>query len=120
MPALHDFFANKTVVITGAASGIGKALATLFADLGCKVAICDIDEGALSNVAVKLQSAHPGMTLFKSFLDVSSKTDWEIFLDGAFGYCKHIDIVINNAGIEGSAQPVWASDDELLKRVMDV
>jgi short-subunit dehydrogenase len=120
MPALHDFFANKTVVITGAASGIGKALATLFADLGCKVAICDIDEGALSNVAVKLQSAHPGMTLFKSFLDVSSKTDWETFLDGAFGYCKHIDIVINNAGIEGSAQPVWASDDELLKRVMDV
>ena len=58
MTALHDFFATKTVVVTGAASGIGKALATVFADLGCKVAICDIDEVALSNVAVKLQSAH--------------------------------------------------------------
>jgi NAD(P)-dependent dehydrogenase (short-subunit alcohol dehydrogenase family) len=120
MPALHDFFANKTVVVTGAAYGIGKALATLFADLGCKVAICDIDEAALSTVVVNLKSAHPDMTLFTSLLDVSCKADWENFLDGAVGHCEHIDIVINNAGIEGSAQPVWASDDELLKRVMDV
>ncbi|MFT7261306.1 MAG: NAD(P)-dependent dehydrogenase (short-subunit alcohol dehydrogenase family) [Glaciecola sp.] len=120
MTALHDFFATKTVVVTGAASGIGKALATVFADLGCKVAICDIDEVALSNVAVKLQSAHPDMTLFTRLLDVSSATDWETFLEGVASHCEHIDVVINNAGIEGSARPVWASDDELLKRVMDV
>jgi len=92
----------------------------VFADLGCKVAICDIDEVALSNVAVKLQSAHPDMTLFTRLLDVSSATDWETFLEGVASHCEHIDVVINNAGIEGSARPVWASDDELLKRVMDV
>jgi NAD(P)-dependent dehydrogenase (short-subunit alcohol dehydrogenase family) len=120
MTVLHDFFANKTVVITGAASGIGEALATLFADLGCKVAICDVDEAALSDVAVKLKSAQPDMILFTHILDVSSKTDWETFLAGVASYCENIDVVINNAGIEGSAQPVWASDDELLKRVMDV
>ncbi len=57
MTVLHDFFANKTVVITGAASGLGEALATLFADLGCKVALCDVDEAALSDVAVKLKSS---------------------------------------------------------------
>ncbi|MFT6329290.1 MAG: butyryl-CoA dehydrogenase [Bermanella sp.] len=120
MPVLHDFFASKTVVITGAASGIGRALANVFADLECKVAICDIDESALSDVALQLKSTHPALTLFTSVLDVANKTDWGTYLADVASHCEHIDIVINNAGIEGSSQPAWASDDELLKRVMNV
>lgn len=120
MATPHDFFANKTVVITGAASGIGEALAAVFAELRCKVAICDVDDSALAAVATSLRAAHPNMTLFSSALDVSNQSDWHTYLAKVVAHCEHIDVVINNAGIEGSSQPVWASDDNLLKRVMDV
>ncbi len=120
MPTLQDFFANKTIVVTGAASGIGAALASVFAELDSKVAICDIDESALAAVAKTLKASHPDMTLFTSGLDVSSQTDWQAYLANVAAHCGHIDVVINNAGIEGSSQPVWASDEDVLKRVMDV
>ncbi len=120
MSTLHNFFANKTIVITGAASGIGAALASVFAELGSKIAICDIDESALAGVTTALRSAHPDINLFTSRLDVSSQTDWQTYLAHVATHCGHIDVVINNAGIEGSSQPVWASDDQLLKRVMNV
>lgn len=120
MPTLHDFFANKTIVVTGAASGIGAALASVFAELGSKLAICDIDESSLAGIAKALKASHPDMTLFTSGLDVSSQADWQTYLANVAAHCGHIDVVINNAGIEGSSQPVWASDDDVLKRVMDV
>ena len=120
MPTLQDFFANKTIVVTGAASGIGAALASVFAELGSKVAICDIDESALAAVAKTLKASHPDMTLFTSGLDVSSQVDWQTYLANVAAHCGYIDVVINNAGIEGSSQPVWASDEDVLKRVMDV
>lgn len=120
MSTLPAFFTNKTIVITGAASGIGEALASVFAELGSKLAICDIDEAALALVAARLQTSHPTLTLFTQVLDVANKTQWQSYLANAAEHCGHIDVLINNAGIEGSAQPAWASDDDLLKRVMDV
>jgi butyryl-CoA dehydrogenase len=120
MSALSTFFTDKTVVITGAGSGIGEALATEFAALGSKLAICDIDETALNRVARKLQQAHPNLVFVSSIVDVSNKADWYTFLESASAQCSYIDILINNAGIEGSAQPTWATDDDILKRVMDV
>ena len=118
--SLTAFFANKTVVVTGAGSGIGKALAAVFAELECKLAICDIDETALSATRNELQATHPQLCLYTNVLDVSKKADWHQYLASAAKHCGELDVLINNAGIEGSAQPVWATDDEVLHRVMDV
>lgn len=120
MSTLHSFFTGKTVVVTGAASGIGSALASTFAQLGCKLAICDIDRTLLDKVSSKLQATHADLNVYAEVLDVSDEHQWHIFLANCAEQLEHIDIVINNAGIEGSAQPVWASDTDLLKRVMDV
>jgi butyryl-CoA dehydrogenase len=117
---LRAFFVNKTVLITGAGSGIGKGLAQVFAELGCKLAICDIDQAALKSVEQELVASNPELVMYSSVLDVSKPENWDIFLADAESKCEYIDVVINNAGIEGSCKPVWASSDETLKRVMDV
>lgn len=120
MSKLHSFFAGKTVLVTGAASGIGNALANAFAQLGCKLAICDIDNALLEEVRAKLKAAHTDLSIHAEVLDVSDEHQWQEFLANCAEKLDHIDIVINNAGIEGSAQPVWATDNAVLKRVMDV
>ncbi|MFQ3249371.1 MAG: NAD(P)-dependent dehydrogenase (short-subunit alcohol dehydrogenase family) [Glaciecola sp.] len=118
--SLSTFFNNKTVLVTGAGSGIGEALALVFAELGSKLALCDIDGAALLSLVEKLKVTHPKLIVYSCVLDVSNKDDWHSYLAAADNHCGQIDVVINNAGIEGSAQPVWASDDALLHRVMNV
>ncbi|WP_371194501.1 SDR family NAD(P)-dependent oxidoreductase [Glaciecola sp. SC05] len=118
--ALSAFYKDKTAVITGAGSGIGEALAKVFADLGCKLALCDIDQSALTRVVNDIKHTHPSLLIFHDVLDVSNKQQWSQFLETTAATCEHIDIMINNAGIEGSCRPVWASDDATLERVMDV
>ncbi len=120
MPSLQDFFTNKVVVISGAASGIGAGLAHCFASLGCNLALCDIDTEALAEVADTITKQHPTTQLHIETIDVSRKAAWQSFLCNAASQLNHIDIMINNAGIEGSCQPVWATDDDVLHKVMDV
>jgi butyryl-CoA dehydrogenase len=128
MQQYKSFYQGKTVVISGAASGIGSALAHLFAEFGCKIALCDIDATGLEQVVSSIQasqqknSSHPAPTLsiVRQVVDVANKQAWSVFLATCHDTHQHIDLVINNAGIEGSSQPIWASSDETLERVMDV
>jgi short-subunit dehydrogenase len=120
MPTLADFYAGKTVVITGAASGIGGALAECFAHLGAKLSLADIDAEALKKVAETWQQRYPNLEVLLTPFDVSNKVAWSSFLANTAQQLGHIDVLINNAGIEGSSQPVWATSDETLERVMAV
>ncbi len=81
---------GKTAVVTGAAGGIGAAVATLFAAEGARVILCDVleNEGRATSAAIN------GDTLFQS-LDVTDEDSW-MALSQAFGT---IDILINNAAI---------------------
>ncbi|MBF7071978.1 SDR family oxidoreductase [Glaciecola sp. MH2013] len=117
---LIHFYQDKAVVVTGAASGIGLALAHLFAELGCKLALCDIDKKALNEVVKGIESTHPNTELYHSVLDVADEDAWVVFLAETAAALGGINLLINNAGIEGSGQPVWASTTASLKRVMDV
>ncbi|MFC4700719.1 SDR family NAD(P)-dependent oxidoreductase [Glaciecola siphonariae] len=121
--SLDTFFTGKTVVITGAGSGIGKGLAKTFAHFNCKLALCDIDEQALQTVVKELSVELPNYcedNVFSSAFDVSDRAQWDDFLSNTAQQHQHIDVLINNAGIEGSCRPVWASDEQSLQRVMDV
>jgi 3(or 17)beta-hydroxysteroid dehydrogenase len=86
MPKLH----NKSALITGAASGIGEAIARCFAREGAAVIVADIDVENGKRIAREI-----GATFFE--LDVASEADWTSFA------AAHpiIDIVVNNAGITG-------------------
>jgi NAD(P)-dependent dehydrogenase (short-subunit alcohol dehydrogenase family) len=116
--ATTDFFNNKVVAITGAGSGMGRSYATLLAAQGAKLLLSDIDADALS-ATVALLSAHE-QNVAAMAMDVSNTEHWLAFKQlviDEFGGCH---MLINNAGIEGAAQPAWASTPEQLNRTMDV
>jgi 2-keto-3-deoxy-L-fuconate dehydrogenase len=89
-------FSNKTAVITGGGSGIGKAMAVLFAQQKAKVYIIDVDEkGGLETVSTI--QANDGQAAFKK-CDISVKEAVDETIAGIIEEAG-LDILINNAGI---------------------
>ncbi len=80
-------FAGKTVLVTGAAHGFGRAIALAFSRNGAKVLACDVNEIGLAETA-KLD---PGLEIF--LLDVGDRAAVQKAVDG-----RDIDILVNNAG----------------------
>ena len=99
-----------TVVVTGAASGIGEALARHAAGNGARVALADIDEIGLARVAAEL----PGLgaaEVVSEIVDVSRYRAVESFADLVFASFEGIDVVFNNAGIETTGL-LWEIDPQ--------
>jgi NAD(P)-dependent dehydrogenase (short-subunit alcohol dehydrogenase family) len=92
---------NKTALVTGAARGIGAAIAAAFAREGARVVLTDIDAAGAEAAATKLgQRAER--------LDVREEQDWIRVIDGVIAREGRLDILVNNAGVtgfEGSARP---------------
>lgn len=86
---------NKIAVITGAASGIGLAIAELFAQEGAQVILSDIDAQAVMSRAAAL----PGGPHLGIALDVSDEAAWETALDTVVARFGRLDVLVNNAGI---------------------
>ena len=89
--------AGKTAVITGAASGIGRALALQCAQAGAQVAICDVAKAELEETA-RLISAQGG-TVFALTVDVSSSVAMQAFAKAVEARFAGADVLINNAGV---------------------
>jgi NAD(P)-dependent dehydrogenase (short-subunit alcohol dehydrogenase family) len=87
--------AARTVLITGGASGIGKATALLLASQGWKVAIADIDKVGAKLVAKRCGRA----TAFAVPLDIRSERQWNRALDLGWERFGHLDVLINNAAV---------------------
>ena len=88
---------NKTAIITGAASGIGKATALLFAKEGAKLALADVAEPELQAV-VDLITADGGSAIAKA-TDVSDEAQVKELVDLTLQTYSQVDILYNNAGI---------------------
>ncbi len=89
---------NKSAIITGAGSGIGKAIARVFAQQGATVHILDYDESAGSAVAEELKAA--GTKAFSYKADVSNEKEMlEVISKIAVANNNTIDILVNNAGV---------------------
>ena len=86
---------GKVILITGAGSGIGKALAVHFASLGAKLVLTDINAESLQDVCSALKSN----LLYSQALDVSSISHWEALQHTLSEQVGYIDVVINNAGM---------------------
>ena len=89
---------GKFAVVTGAARGIGFAIALEFARHGCDVLACDIDAEAMAASAVKIV-AETGRKILGMRADVSRRSDAEAVVARAVGEFGRIDILMNNAGI---------------------
>jgi len=89
-------FSNKTVIVTGAAHGFGRAIALAFARRGAQVWGCDVVESELAETATLAQQA--GATCATRVIDVTDKSTVDAFVREAAGASGHIDILVNNAG----------------------
>ncbi len=108
-------FAGKTAVITGAASGIGKATCLLFASEGATVIAGDIDESGGGDLA----ATSNGKILFKR-TDVCNVDDIKALMDFAAAKTGGIDVVFNNAGAGGAREKIDEIDAEGWDKTMDL
>jgi 3(or 17)beta-hydroxysteroid dehydrogenase len=98
---------NKVVLITGAAQGIGRACAQLFAKEGAFVFLSDINDSLGEKVALEI-----GPNAEYLHLDVQNEQDWDEALTQIIKQKKQLDILINNAGITGFQEGFGLQDPE--------
>lgn len=90
-------FDGRVSVITGAASGIGRALALELAQRGSDVAICDVNEEGLAETARSAERL--GRRVTSGRVDVASRAEVEAFRDRVLDAHGHVDAIVNNAGV---------------------
>lgn len=90
-------FKGKTIVVTGAASGIGRATAQLFGEQGMNVVMADVEETALQKAADELSGN--GIAVLPVVTDVASAASVEGLAEAAFGTYGNVHILFNNAGV---------------------
>lgn len=101
---------GKTILVTGAAQGIGLALARQAATENMNVVMTDIDEQVLLAAAKDVgQSSHKVLPLA---MGVSKSKDWAKVLDAAHTACGNIHVLINNAGILGVPNVTWRQSEQ--------
>lgn len=111
---------GRAVLVTGAARGIGRAVAAAFAERGATVGVCDLDGASVEATCAEIEAAGHGAAV-PVVCDVADYGSLTVALDAA-GLA--FDTVINNAGIspkhQGKAHAVWQMDPEEWRRVLDV
>ena len=97
--------AERVAVVTGAASGLGRAMATRFASEGMRVALADIDAIGVREVEQELKGI--GATVLAEQVDVSNHEDIDRLADRTFDEFGAVHLLCNNAGVTKRAR-TWA------------
>lgn len=108
---------GKVVVVTGASSGIGRALAEEISEKGGRVVLAARDESKLEQLHSRLKEANAEVMIVRT--DVSREEDCRMLIEKTLDRFGRIDVLINNAGI--SMRALFEDTDlEVIRRLMDV
>ncbi|HEY5925740.1 MAG TPA: SDR family NAD(P)-dependent oxidoreductase [Kofleriaceae bacterium] len=111
-------FADRAAWITGAASGIGLALAHRLAAERMKLVLVDVEAGPLAEAEAALREK--GATVLALRTDVSNATEMEASAKRALDAFGVIPLIINNAGVGGGGGPMWKLSEADWKWALDV
>ncbi len=106
---------GQTAIVTGAATGIGEAIARRLAAAGATVAVADLNVTDAIKVAGSLNSGS-----FAVECDVSQRDSIEQAVENVLAKTGQIDILVNNAGIAGRAAPIWEQTEEDWSRAIAI
>ncbi|MDO8480023.1 MAG: SDR family NAD(P)-dependent oxidoreductase [Candidatus Rokubacteria bacterium] len=105
---------QKTALVTGAARGIGLAIASRLTADGARVALLDLDAASADAAAKKI-----GGGAIALGADVTKASEVESAVSRVVQEWGRLDILVNNAGITGRSFPIWELSDEDWRRVID-
>jgi len=106
---------GKRAIVTGGASGFGAGIARRFAEEGARVIVADLSFDAARTLAAELGDADLGVKV-----DVSSAADVAALVETAKRLLSGVDIVVNNAGVGHTPQPLDELSDEAFDRIAAV
>jgi NAD(P)-dependent dehydrogenase (short-subunit alcohol dehydrogenase family) len=109
---------NKVVVITGAAAGIGRAIATRFAREGARLVLGDIAEPHLTETAESLRK--DGAKVHALVGNIAVRSDAEALIQRALDEYGCVDVLVNNAGVLDGLTPLVDATDDMFERVLNV
>ena len=109
---------NRTAIVTGAARGIGAAIAERLAAEGARVVVADLDEAAARAEAERI--AARGGDAVAMRLDVTDPASARAMAEAVVARSGRIDVLVNNAGIAGKAAPVVEYPEDEWRRVMAI
>lgn len=109
---------NKTAIVTGASSGMGKAIALLFAAEGANVVLADLHKNELDNLAAIIKEK--GGSALPVVCNISVEADIKRMMELGKMEFNTIDVLVNNAGIMDDFLPVDLVSDEHWNRIMGV
>ncbi|MBP2078830.1 SDR family oxidoreductase [Oceanobacillus polygoni] len=109
---------EKVAIVTGAASGMGKAIAKLYAKEGAKVIVADLNFEGAEEVVNEI-IADNGLAIAVQ-VNVANQVDIELMIDTAINEYGRLDILVNNAGIMDGFEPVADITDERWDLIFDV
>lgn len=109
---------NKVAVITGAASGMGKAIAGLYAAEGAKVVVSDLNLAGAEEVAAEITASGGEAVAVKT--NVAVESDIHEMIELALSRFGRLDILVNNAGIMDNMAPVGDVTEEKWDLMFDV
>src|SRR5579872_7002827 len=114
MPKTPDYFAGKTVLITGAASGIGRATALIFAREGANVVCVDINQKGAHEVTAEVKRNGSGALALA--VDVTSRKEVNEMAERALAAFGRVDFLFNSAGAAIRRAKFLEIDDALMEK----
>lgn len=115
---MSERFSGKTVIVTGAAGGIGKAAVERFAREGANIVAVDLKQSPLDEALALAKTE--GSEAIAVDADVSNPGDVQRYVDEALSRFGGVDILFNNAGIEGAVAPMDEYPVDVFEKVLAV